>query len=87
MTAPNLKSLPVVARARPLRLPEHCRSTARRSEVVERMRRMLRRRKLHSVCEEAHCPNLNHCFGRGTVTRIGATNLADVMPFVPRNIV
>ena len=68
MTAPNLKSLPVVARARPLRLPEHCRSTARRSEVVERMRRMLRRRKLHSVCEEARCPNLNHCFGRGTVT-------------------
>lgn len=29
---------------------------------------MLRRRKLHSVCEEARCPNLNHCFGRGTVT-------------------
>ncbi len=68
MTAPNLKSLPVVAQGRPLRMPEHCRSTARRSEVVERMRRMLRRRKLHSVCEEARCPNLNHCFGRGTVT-------------------
>ncbi len=29
---------------------------------------MLRRRKLHSVCEEARCPNLAHCFGRGTVT-------------------
>ena len=29
---------------------------------------MLRRRKLHSVCEEARCPNLSHCFGRGTVT-------------------
>ena len=26
-------------------------------------------------------------FGRGTVTRIGSTNLADVMPFAPRNIV
>ena len=26
-------------------------------------------------------------FGRGTVTRIGATNLADVMPFAPRNII
>jgi lipoic acid synthetase len=32
------------------------------------MRRMLRRRGLHSVCEEARCPNLNRCFGRGTVT-------------------
>ncbi len=26
-------------------------------------------------------------FGRGKVTRIGSTNLADVMPFTPRNIV
>jgi len=26
-------------------------------------------------------------FGRGTVTRIGSTNLADVMPFGPRNLV
>lgn len=29
---------------------------------------MLRRRALHSVCEESRCPNLNACFGRGTVT-------------------
>ena len=29
---------------------------------------MLRRRGLHSVCEEARCPNLAECFGRGTVT-------------------
>jgi lipoic acid synthetase len=32
------------------------------------MRRALRARGLHSVCEEARCPNLNGCFGRGTVT-------------------
>src|SRR5262249_45229566 len=32
------------------------------------MKRMLRRRGLHSVCEEARCPNLAECFGRGTVT-------------------
>ena len=25
-------------------------------------------------------------FGRGTVTRIGSTDLADVMPFAPRNL-
>ena len=25
--------------------------------------------------------------GRGTITRIGATNLPEVMPFAPRNIV
>jgi lipoic acid synthetase len=32
------------------------------------MKRMLRQRGLHSVCEEARCPNLADCFGRGTVT-------------------
>jgi len=31
------------------------------------MRRRLRRSGLHSVCEEARCPNLNGCFGRGTL--------------------
>jgi lipoic acid synthetase len=32
------------------------------------MKRGLRARGLHSVCEEARCPNLADCFGRGTVT-------------------
>ncbi len=32
------------------------------------MRRLLRGLGLHSVCEEARCPNLARCFGRGTVT-------------------
>jgi lipoic acid synthetase len=35
---------------------------------VFEMKRMLRGRGLHSVCEEARCPNLAECFGRGTVT-------------------
>jgi lipoic acid synthetase len=35
---------------------------------VFEMKRMLRRRGLHSVCEEARCPNLAECFGAGTVT-------------------
>ncbi len=36
--------------------------------AVFEMKRMLRERGLHSVCEEARCPNLSDCFGRGTVT-------------------
>jgi lipoic acid synthetase len=51
-----------------LRLPEHCKSPARPSSAVFEMKRMLRRRGLHSVCEEARCPNLAECFARGTVT-------------------
>ena len=50
------------------RLPPHCKSPARPSPAVFEMKRMLRRRNLHSVCEEARCPNLAECFGRGTVT-------------------
>ncbi len=52
----------------PLRLPRHCRSDARPGPAVADMKRMLRARGLHSVCEEARCPNLADCFGRGTVT-------------------
>lgn len=50
------------------RLPRHCVSPARPGPAVFEMKRMLRRRGLHSVCEEARCPNLAECFGAGTVT-------------------
>ena len=29
---------------------------------------LLREQKLHTVCEEAACPNIGECFGRGTAT-------------------
>ena len=29
---------------------------------------ILRSRKLHTVCEEASCPNIGECFGKGTAT-------------------
>lgn len=32
------------------------------------IKRILRRNKLHSVCEEASCPNIGECFGKGTAT-------------------
>jgi lipoic acid synthetase len=50
------------------RLPRHCRSAAAPGEAVHALQRRLRRLGLHSVCEEAHCPNRNDCFSRGTVT-------------------
>jgi len=31
-------------------------------------RALLRRQNLHTVCEEARCPNLSHCWERGTAT-------------------
>ena len=32
------------------------------------IKQMLREQKLHTVCEEAACPNIGECFGRGTAT-------------------
>ncbi|MDH3688922.1 MAG: lipoyl synthase [Gammaproteobacteria bacterium] len=35
---------------------------------IKRLKDTLRRHNLHTVCEEASCPNLPECFGRGTAT-------------------
>jgi lipoic acid synthetase len=35
---------------------------------IERIKSILRQGKLHTVCEEAACPNLPECFGGGTAT-------------------
>jgi len=32
------------------------------------MKQILREQKLHTVCEEASCPNIGECFGKGTAT-------------------
>ncbi len=37
-------------------------------EKVQQLKSQLRDRKLHTVCEEAACPNLNECFSHGTAT-------------------
>ena len=38
------------------------------SPEVDRVKQLLRKHKLHSVCEEASCPNLGECFSGGTAT-------------------
>lgn len=38
------------------------------SPEVERVKTLLRKHRLHSVCEEATCPNLGECFASGTAT-------------------
>ena len=35
---------------------------------VLRLKQVLRENRLHTVCEEASCPNLGECFGHGTAT-------------------
>lgn len=35
---------------------------------IKNIKNALRKNKLNSVCEEAHCPNLSECFNNGTAT-------------------
>jgi lipoic acid synthetase len=35
---------------------------------VEELRRLMRAKALHTVCEEAHCPNMAECWSAGTAT-------------------
>ena len=59
----------VIPADQPLRKPAWIRVKAG-NEVGRfgEIKRMLREQKLHTVCEEAACPNIGECFGRGTAT-------------------
>ena len=52
----------------PARLPDWARKPRRWSEGLHGMKMMLRETKLHTVCEEARCPNMEECFTLGTAT-------------------
>ncbi len=60
--------IPIAAVDSPLPKPEWIRARAPGGERFEQVRRTLRERGLHSVCEEASCPNIGECFGGGTAT-------------------
>ncbi|MGB1197662.1 MAG: lipoyl synthase [Thalassotalea sp.] len=52
-----------------LRKPEWLRiKLPRSSERIDQIKASLRKHDLHSVCEEASCPNLSECFNHGTAT-------------------
>ncbi len=58
----------VVPAAR-LRKPEWIRVKAGSGNSrFEEIKQRLRTNKLHTVCEEASCPNIGECFGKGTAT-------------------
>jgi lipoic acid synthetase len=51
-----------------LRKPEWIRIKISASDEITRIKHLLRDHKLHTVCEEAACPNLAECFQHGTAT-------------------
>jgi len=58
-----------------LRKPEWIRIKVSNSNAVTKVRSKLRQHHLHTVCEEASCPNLNECFTSGTATFIIMGNI------------
>ena len=51
-----------------LRKPPWIRVRYSSSKEFYDVKRILREQKLHTVCEEASCPNIGECFGKGTAT-------------------
>jgi len=51
-----------------LKKPDWIRVRLSESPRFREVKRILREQKLHTVCEEASCPNIGECFGKGTAT-------------------
>jgi lipoic acid synthetase len=52
----------VVPLAEPLKKPEWIKVKLPTGENFNRVKNLLREHKLHTVCEEASCPNIGECF-------------------------
>jgi lipoic acid synthetase len=53
---------------RPLRRPDWIKVRAPGGETYAWLKGLMRAKELHTVCEEAMCPNIGDCWGRGTAT-------------------
>ncbi len=51
-----------------LRKPKWIKARAPTDPKVLGLKKLIREHRLHTVCEEASCPNLGECFGHGTAT-------------------
>ena len=61
--------------AAPQRRPEWIKVRAPAGAEFERLRSLMRTRGLHTVCEEALCPNIGECWGSGTATFLMMGNI------------
>ncbi len=66
----KVTKIPVSVETSPARIPKPSwlRVKAPTTQEVRNLKSLLREQKLHTVCEEAACPNLTECFSGGTAT-------------------
>jgi len=58
----------VVPQEKRLPKPRWIRAKAPTGPAFNRVKNLLRQQQLHTVCEEASCPNIGECFSNGTAT-------------------
>lgn len=65
-----LLELPITEPARSARAPrpEWLKVRIPTGENVQNLRQLMRSKSLHTVCEEARCPNMSECWNAGTAT-------------------
>ena len=56
------------ASGRPKRRPPWLTVRAPTGETYSNLKRLMRSKSLHTICEEARCPNIGECWGHGTAT-------------------
>ncbi len=54
--------------SRPRRRPSWIKVRVPGGETYQNLKHLMRSKELHTVCEEAHCPNMGECWGAGTAT-------------------
>lgn len=52
----------------PRRRPEWIKVRVPGGDSYDNLKTLMRSKQLHTVCEEAHCPNIGECWGAGTAT-------------------
>jgi lipoyl synthase len=62
-----LKKVPISLNSRS-RLPAWLKTSLPSGGNFFRLRSLVRKHQLHTVCESASCPNIGECWGRGTLT-------------------
>jgi len=67
--AAKTRRIPIRVETSPaLPKPDWIRVRISQSDSFREVKRVLREAHLHTVCEEASCPNIGECFGKGTAT-------------------
>lgn len=67
--AAKMARIPIkVVEADPIRKPDWIRIRIPATPAVAHLKNILRENRLHTVCEEASCPNLSECFSHGIAT-------------------